>query len=369
MTPSPPRFSQPHRAQQTVTTFVDLFAGAGGLTLGLVNAGWKPMLAVENWREAVETYRHNFKNHKVFDRDISELTEKKLRDYLNVAPDWVVGGPPCTGFSTVGKRDREDPRNSLVNHYARIVEVIRPNNFLIENVLGIRDMGFVQPICRLFRSMGYSVAPMVVCSADFGVPQLRRRVIFVGDSQGRLFDQPRPTHAEWEWVTVWDAIGDLPEVRPGEAKFAYDKEPFTAYQRAMCIGSDRLQGHEVSDHPTALVEAISYIPDGGNRQSIPPHLQPKSGFHNSYSRLNSREPAVAVTQNMGKPSGTRCIHPKQHRGLTAREGARLQGFPDRFHFKGGIVSQRLQIANAVSPVLARALGIALSDANTWARAA
>lgn len=352
-----------------MTTFIDLFSGAGGLTLGLVNAGWRPRLAVEHWDDAVETYRANFTDHPVFDRDIAELTEAKLRDYLNETPDWVVGGPPCTGFSTVGKRDREDPRNALVHHYARVVSILKPKNFLIENVLGMRDMGFVQPICSLFRSIGYAVAPMVVCSADFGVPQLRRRVIFVGDRDGRLFDQPLPTHAEREWVSVWDAIGDLPEVKPGETKTAYDKEPFTDYQRAMRQGSSVLQGHDVSDHPASLVEAISHIPDGGNRQSIPPHLQPKSGFHNSYSRLNSKQPAVAVTQNMGKPSGTRCVHPKQHRGLTAREGARLQGFPDLFHFKGGIVSQRLQIANAVSPILGRALGIALGDVKAWAKAA
>jgi DNA (cytosine-5)-methyltransferase 1 len=104
------------------------------------------------------------------------------------------------------------------------------------------------------------------------------------------------------------------------------------------------------------VQAISYIPDGGNRRDIPPDLQPRSGFHNSYSRLHSGSPAVAVTQNMGKPSGTRCIHPFQNRGLTAREGARLQGFPDRFHFTAGSTSQRLQIANAVSPILAEAMG-------------
>lgn len=352
-----------------MTTFIDLFSGAGGLTLGLVNAGWKPKLAVEHWPDAVATYQANFSDHPVFDRDIAELTEGHLRNYLDVSPDWVVGGPPCTGFSTVGKRDKEDPRNSLVQHYARIVGILRPKNFLIENVLGMRDMGFVQPICRLFKEFGYTVAPMVVCSADFGVPQLRRRVMFVGDLDGRLFDQPRPTHLERERVTVLDAIGDLPEVLPGQMITEYDKEPFTNYQRQMRDGSMVLQGHEASNHPPSLVEAISYIPDGGNRQSIPPHLQPKSGFHNSYSRLSSQEPAVAVTQNMGKPSGTRCIHPKQHRGLTAREGARLQGFPDQFHFMGGVTSQRLQIANAVSPVLGKALGDALRNACAWANAA
>ncbi len=114
-----------------------------------------------------------------------------------------------------------------------------------------------------------------------------------------------------------------------------------------------------------LVKAISHIPDGGNRRHIPKSLQPASGFHNSYSRLNSQAPAVAVTQNMGKPSGTRCIHPFQHRGLTAREGARLQGFPDTFVFSNGVTGQRLQVANAVSPILAEVIGKSLADEQSW----
>lgn len=121
----------------------------------------------------------------------------------------------------------------------------------------------------------------------------------------------------------------------------------------------------MSRHPDRLVAAISHIPDGGNRQSIPPRHQPRGGFHNSYSRLASWLPAVAITQNLGKPSGTRCIHPTQHRGLNTREGARLQSFPDRFHFLGGVTSQRLQVGNAVPPLLAQAVGEALQDPLRW----
>jgi len=130
-------------------------------------------------------------------------------------------------------------------------------------------------------------------------------------------------------------------------------------------GSTQLQGHTVSSHPPHLVKAISFIPDGGNRRAIPDAYQPKSGFHNSYSRLSSKHPAVAVTSNLGKPSATRCIHPFQDRGLTAREGARLQGFPDTFHFAAGVTSQRLQVANAVPPILAEMLGRHLVDPRAW----
>jgi DNA (cytosine-5)-methyltransferase 1 len=165
---------------------------------------------------------------------------------------------------------------------------------------------------------------------------------------------------------VLDAIGDLPPLSLGEEATAYLTAPKNPYQRKLRRGSKVIQGHVCSKHPASLVEAISHIPDGGSRRSIPVHLQPKSGFHNSYSRLNSRAPAVAVTQNMGKPSGTRCIHPLQHRGLTAREGARLQGFPDTFHFTAGVTSQRLQVANAVPPLLAEFLGQYLAAEESWA---
>lgn len=349
----------------TAPTFLDLFSGAGGLSLGLAAAGWKPLLAVDAWDDAVATYRHNFSDHRVFRGDVRDLTGSCLAAELPERPDWVVGGPPCQGFSTVGKRLRHDPRNLLVREFHRIVEELQPDGFVIENVLGLKDMKFEDGVIQWFASLGYAVSFHVVRAADFGVPQLRRRVVFVGHRERGYIAPPTPTHGPDEYVTVWDAIGDLPEVGPGETVTRYTRRPRTEYQHRMRDGSKELQGHTVSNHPPHLVRAISFIPDGGNRRSIPAEFQPKSGFHNSYSRLCSTEPAVAVTSNMGKPSATRCIHPLQHRGLTAREGARLQGFPDRFHFLRGITSQRLQIANAVPPLLAQRLGEHLTDKASW----
>ncbi|MGX5777625.1 DNA cytosine methyltransferase [Methylorubrum zatmanii] len=346
-------------------SFVDLFSGAGGLSLGLVRAGWTPLLAVDQWPDAVRTYRYNFPDHPVVEASLEALTAKQLRALVKGTPDWVVGGPPCQGFSTVGKRLREDPRNKLVHEFARIVDTLQPQGFLVENVVGLRDMDFVDAVTALFQGLGYTVTSMVLRAADYGVPQLRSRIFFVGDRTGRSFDRPRPTHSPLNYVSVDDAIGDLPALAPGESARTYLQSPATTYQRKMRRGSMSIQGHTASKHPQHLIEAISHIPDGGNRRSIPAHLQPKSGYHNSYSRLHSGSPAVAVTQNMGKPSATRCIHPTQHRGLTAREGARLQGFPDAFHFSAGSTSQRLQIANAVSPILAEAIGRALSDETQW----
>lgn len=346
-------------------TFIDLFSGAGGFTLGLENAGWKCLGALDAWDDAITTYRGNIKGHSAYQVDIQEVDGRWLGRELADRPDWVVGGPPCQGWSTVGKRLRNDDRNELFTEFMRIVRLLEPGNFLIENVLGLRDMGAASDVRALFEKIGYEVSFHVIRAADYGVPQLRRRVIFVGSREGLAFEKPKALFEEDQFTTVWDAIGDLPAVGPGETATQYDHSPFTDYQRALRAESEELQGHTVSAHPPHLVKALSFIPDGGNRTAIPVEYQPSSGFHNSYSRLNSKEPAVAVTSNLGKPSGTRCVHPFQHRGLTAREGARLQSFPDAFHFSGGIVSQRLQIANAVPPVLARALGQSLVRGVAW----
>lgn len=350
----------------TGPSFLDLFAGAGGLSLGLRSAGWQPLLAIEYWNEAATTYGKNFGGEAVWESDIADVSVSALAARLDCAPDWVVGGPPCQGFSTVGKRARHDPRNRLFLEFHRIVECLKPNGFILENVLGLRDMRFVDEVKSTFAELGYTVTFHVLKAADYGVPQLRRRVVFVGRLGSCRWLGPTPSHSDRDYVSVWDAIGDLPPLKPGETEESYGESVITSYQAAMRIGSMQLQGHTASKHPDHLVKAISFIPDGGNRQSIPVRYQPASGFHNSYSRLNSKLPAVAITSNMSKPSATRCIHPFQNRGLTAREGARLQGFPDAFHFHGGHVSQRLQIANAVPPLLAAAMGTALMDEARWA---
>jgi DNA (cytosine-5)-methyltransferase 1 len=346
-------------------TFVDLFAGAGGLSWGLQQAGMQCLLASDHWEDALVTYQHNMPDHPVISADISNLSVARLARLLPEKPDWIVGGPPCQGYSTVGKRNRSDPRNVLFLEFRKLVAGIKPKGFLIENVLGLKDMSFEQEVAESFKELGYRVRFMVLTSAEYGVPQLRRRVVFVGHKDRGLFQGPPITHDSETYVSVADAIFDLPVVGPGQCVEEYDKPPMTPYQKLIRLPGDRLQGHVVSKHPQHLVKAISYIPDGGNRQSIPPKYQPRAGFHNSYSRLASWLPAVAITQNLGKPSGTRCIHPTQHRGLTTREGARLQSFPDRFHFIGGVTSQRLQVGNAVPPLLAQAVGEALQDPMRW----
>jgi DNA (cytosine-5)-methyltransferase 1 len=194
------------------------------------------------------------------------------------------------------------------------------------------------------------------------VPQLRKRAIFLGWIEDLVPPAyPTPTHSDKEdgnadYVTVEDAIFDLPALDAGEKKTVYDKEPFSEFQKDRRNGCTELRNHEAANHTDRLIEIIRHVPDGGNRQSIPDELQPRSGFHNSYSRLASNKPAVAVTSNMRKPSSARCTHPKQHRGLTVREGLRLQTFDDDFVVLSSRTSQYKQVGNAVPPFLGEAIG-------------
>lgn len=354
----------PAATLEAVPTFLDLFSGAGGLSLGLIDAGWSAIAGIDNWRDAVDTYNENV-GHPGYCLDIREIRTRDLARICPDQPDWLVGGPPCQGYSTVGRRDPSDIRNRLFLEFQGIVKTLRPTGFLIENVLGLKDMSFEAEVKREFAALGYAVEFLVLTAAEYGVPQLRRRVVFVGNRDGARFIGPPKSHVPGDYITVWDAIGDLPPLSPGEVAEHYTSDPQTPYQKALRDGCEVLTSHVAAKHPPHLIEAITHIPDGGNRRNIPDHLQPASGYHNSYSRLASWLPAVAVTQNMSKPSATRCIHPFQHRALTAREGARLQSFPDRFTFLHGHVSQRLQIANAVPPILGRVLGEALIDPHRW----
>lgn len=340
-------------------TAIDLFAGAGGLSTGFKWAGVKVLVATDYWADAAVTYRHNHTDTVFLTDDIRTLTGGRLLQAAGVPKvDLVIGGPPCQGFSTLGKRDVADPRNELFQEFIRLVDEIKPRAVLIENVGGLLVMengNVAQRIVAALEHIGYRVAMRELMSADYGVPQLRRRVFFVGTRNGLpLYQFPEPSHGPGRlpYVTVAEAISDLPALAASEMSTQYDRRPSTVYAKERRNRCPFLTCHEAAHHSKALVEAISHVPDGGNRKSIPDHLQPRSGFHNSYSRLASFKPAVAITSNLRKPSSARAIHPFQNRGLTVREGARLQSFNDDYVFCGARTSQYVQVGNAVPPLLA-----------------
>jgi DNA (cytosine-5)-methyltransferase 1 len=341
--------------------FLDLFCGIGGLSIGLQRSGMSPVGGIDNWAEARNTFERNHPGVKFLLADIEMIGLNRIEgEFATEAGviDVVVGGPPCQGFSTVGKRDQGDPRNLLWRSFFDLVKEIRPAYVVIENVEGLNVMrkGAVREgILADFNGIGYGMKARLLRAADYGVPQLRKRMVFLGWLDGLVEpDFPRPSSAPP--VTVADAIFDLPSLESAESKTAYESAPTTAYQIARRKDCFELHNHEAANHSAGLIEVLSHIPDGGNRKSIPDGLQPKSGFHNSYARLASWKPAIAVTSNMRKPSSARATHPNQHRGLTVREGLRLQSFDDDFVVLGSRTSQYLQVGNAVPPLLALAVG-------------
>lgn len=340
---------------------LDLFCGIGGLCLGLERAGVRCLGGIDHWIDARTTFEHNLAPLRCLLSDLTRTTVRDIERAFDISAkqiDIISGGPPCQGFSTVGKRDESDPRNLLWTHYRDLVAEIRPAYVLIENVEGmlvVRKGALAKEVIASFGEIGYRMKCRLLRAADYGVPQLRKRTIFLGWLDGVAEpDFPAPVRAPY--VSVADAIFDLPELQPGQVVSEYDKPALTAYQIARRKQCSRLTNHAAANHPATLVEVLQHIPDGGNRKSIPPELQPPSGFHNSYARLSSRKPAIAVTSNMRKPSSARATHPIQNRGLTVREGLRLQSFDDNFVVLGSRTSQYLQVGNAVPPLLGFELG-------------
>lgn len=350
-------------------SYVDLFAGAGGLSLGLEKTGFEPLHAVEVDDDARSTYANNREQFEPEDlsKDIREVDTAGISELVgDESVDLVAGGPPCQGFSEVVSPDGSDDRNHLFTYFIQWVNELQPKAALFENVRGMEntDNGrFLDAVKQSFDNIGYEVTPQVVTASDFGVPQHRRRLIVLA------FRDDAPAHSidgfkidPVDTPSVMGGIGDLPEVGAGETITEYDQEPETVMQQDLRNGTTELTHHQAANHSDDMVEMISHISDGGNKSEIPDEIAPTSGYHNSYSRLDSQEPAVAITSNMSKPSSARCIHPFQNRGLTPREGARLQTFPDSYTFEGGLVSVRKQIGNAVPPYLGESLGYYLKEA-------
>jgi DNA (cytosine-5)-methyltransferase 1 len=354
------------RSAQQLGGVLDLFCGIGGLSLGLKRGGLHPIGAADCWEEALATFRRNSDVPAVA-VDLTAVMPADLLKQLGISAmdiDVIAGGPPCQGFSTVGKREAKDPRNMLWRRLLQIVDHVRPAYVIIENVEGlvVADRGRLrEQIQRAFGDIGYHMKSKLLTAADYGVPQLRKRVFFLGWLGG--VEEPHfPSPTCSKHISVSEAIFDLPALASGEAKSEYACPAMCGYQQARRGRSRMVRNHEAANHPADLVRILKHIPDGGNRQSIPAELQPRSGFHNSYSRLASWKPAIAVTSNMRKPSSSRATHPTQPRGLTVREGLRLQSFDDSFEVLGSRTSQYLQVGNAVPPLLAEAIGRGVATA-------
>lgn len=353
---------------------VDLFAGVGGLSYGFAHdPAFEIIAANEILKPMADAYSQNHPNAKVYNKDIKDFSIEDLTRDFGIKRgdiDVVVGGPPCQAYSTVGKRLIDDPRGKLFQEYYRILNELRPKIFVFENVKGLLSMQggeLIKTIIALFESLGYRMHRRLLNAADYGTPQVRERVILVGTLDQRPFIYPRPTHYNPElgvpsdntrkpYVTLGEALGDLPSIKTGEQGLHYTTDPQNDYQHLMRRNAPlEIQEHEVPKNGDKLVAIMEALPDGGSPKDIPEELRPTSGFANCYCRLWWDRPSTTITRNLGCVSSSRCVHPRDPRPLSTREGARLQGFPDDYIFCGKRGDKHLQIGNAVPTFLSKAI--------------
>ncbi len=335
-------------------TFIDLFSGCGGLSLGFEMAGFESLIAIDHWQDALNTYAYNRPNANTLCADMLTLTPQEVEDNIHTRNvDVIVGGPPCQGFSVAGKRIIEDERNQLYKGFVAMVAHFRPKAFVMENVPNILSMGggvIKRAILDDFEALGYNVQCKVLMASDYGVPQNRRRAVFVGLRNNRY---SFPGKTEEKPVTSWDAISDLTEDTIIEGG-AYVDAPLSDYQLLMRKGSKGVFNHEITIHTEQTKRIIAMVPDGGNYKNLPEELWQLRKVHIAWTRLNSQKPSFTIDCGHNHH-----FHYKYNRVPTVRESARLQSFPDSFIFLGNKGSQLRQVGNAVPPLMARQIAINL----------
>jgi DNA (cytosine-5)-methyltransferase 1 len=359
-------------------TAVDLFAGAGGLGEGFRQAGFQIVGAVEQHPYAAATYSCNHPSTAVVCLPIQEVEPVEFRRSIGMSNgelDALIGGPPCQGFSESNRRTRcmGNPRNHLYLEFVRFVEAFRPRWVVIENVAGLLTLSrgaILTAICSALGSAGYRTGWVLVDAAEHGVPQHRRRLFIVGRREDASAFDLTLTPESGPPVRVIDAISDLPELENGSS---VDLLPYrllencqlTPFQQAMRAPNPlrcRVSGNLVTKNAPHVIERYGYIPQGGNWAFIPQELMTNysdsSRCHTGiYHRLEWMKPSKVI----GNFRKNMLIHPDQQRGLSVREAARLQTFPDAYVFRGSIGHQQQQVADAVPPLLARAVATRVSS--------
>lgn len=337
--------------KSTAPTFIDLFCGAGGMSTGFEMAGFRPVLAIDNWEDALDTYKFNKPNVEVLCADLSIVSPKAIKEQYHISDiDVIIGGPPCQGFSVAGKRIIDDVRNKLYKSFVEFVSVFQPKVFVMENVPNILSIGggiIRDSILSDFSKLGYKVKYQILTASEYGVPQNRRRAIFVGLKSGNDFYFPQPTVSSP--VTSKQALSDLPEESVEEGG-AYPSLPQSEYQAMMRQGSVGIYNHSATIHTEQTKRIIAMVPDGGNYTCLPKELQATRKVHIAWTRLHSDKPSITIDTGHNHH-----FHYEYNRVPTARESARLQSFPDTYRFLCGKTSQLKQIGNAVPPLMAKSI--------------
>lgn len=342
-------------------TCVDLFSGAGGLSRGFYDAGYDVVLGVDFDEAALKTFKANHGdaeamkldlfNHENIDVIVNYLKER------NISLDVLVGGPPCQGFSVAGPRDMNDKRNSLYLAMVKLAERLQPQAVILENVPGmvqINDGIGAKRIIEDFSKIGYKMVSKLLYAPDYGIPQIRKRVFFVGLKNTDMeYEFPVPSVSPEDYVTCEEAIGDLPALQTGQGEIIYGEdvqqymsEPQNEYQKRMRAKSQNVRNHIGSIPIEKTKKMISLVPEGKNYKALPEEYRSLYKYHEALTRYHSKKPSLTI--NTGHRSH---FHYKYNRIPTVRESARLQSFPDDFVFYGNKSQQYKQVGNAVPPML------------------
>lgn len=348
---------------------IDLYCGAGGLSKGLELAGFSVELAIDVDENSKKTYQNNHNTTKFIKNDIQNINGYQILKEVELAHgelDLLAGGPPCQGFSVSNTKTRNmlNPNNLLVFEFIRMVEEIKPKWILMENVEGLSNFenGFVrEKIIQSFAKIGFSVRSIVLNGLKFGVPQKRQRIFFIGNNNGCNLDFVDNLKGIYP-NSLRDAISDLPTLENGNTidEMKYKRGRPTKYQKLMRANSNGIvKNNRVTRNSELVIERYNHIEPGENwsdllrkRPDLLSNYKDTKNCHSGiYKRLEWDKPSVAIT-NFRK---SMLIHPEQNRGLSVREAARIQSFPDDYVFYGTLGSQQQQVANAVPPLLAKAV--------------
>lgn len=373
-------------------TFLDLFCGCGGFSLGLRRAGLKGLAALDFNHEAIEVFRANFDDiPHILEKDLTKFPPSELAALINTKHvDLIVGGPPCQGFSTArqvdganhGERLTEDPRRHLYKEFLRYVAYFKPKVFVMENVLGIRSASggvYFSKVQAEARVLGYRVHAQIEDCVDLGVPQKRRRQLFIGtraDLPAYFNPELRPAERAVIGATLWDAIGDLPPLRAGEGdeNCEYDVErrfrmlssmqsgylfDVLEVKKARCLSAHRARPHNERDlRDFKLLKEGESSAEAMRRGIEFEFPYDKSSFKDRYTRQHRNRPCSTIVAHLAK-DGLMFVHPTQNRSITPREAARIQSFPDWFDFPVARTHQFRVIGNAVPPLVGEAVGLAV----------
>lgn len=346
-------------AKKKEYTVLDLFCGAGGLSRGFIDAGFSVKLGVDFDDMALKTFAANHEGAEAKKLDLFNLDNvdkiKEFFDENNYALDVLVGGPPCQGFSLAGPRQIDDSRNKLYQAMVKTARILRPKAVVLENVPGMIQLhgGLVkEKIMDDFTKLGYKMGePKILYAPDYGIPQIRKRVVFVGLLESDTeFEYPKPICKPEDYVTCEQAIGDLPPLIDiiGDKIQSYPCEPQSPYQVLKRSGSEAIYNHEGTIHDAKTKKFIAMVPEGKNYKSLPPEYAGIYKYHEALTRYHSKKPSPTI--NTGHRSH---FHYKWNRIPTVRESARLQSFDDKFIFYGNKTQQYRQVGNAVPPMLGK----------------